>query len=152
MRYFEDFTPGEVITHPGITVNEQEIIEFATQFDPQSFHTDAVAAVESSFGTLVASGWHTCAITMRMLCESYILESASMGSPGVDEIRWHKPVRPGDTLRLRLTVVDSRRSRSKPDRGIVRSNTETLNQHDEVVLTFSGMGMFRCRSLTDDPA
>lgn len=146
MRYFEDFTPGEVITHPGITISEQEIIEFARKFDPQLFHTDPTAALDSAFGGLVASGWHTGSITMRMLCESYILDSASMGSPGVDEVRWRKPVRPGDTLSLRVTVRETRRSRSKPDRGVVHMTTETLNQHGDVVMSFAGMGMYRCRS------
>ncbi len=146
MRYFEDFTPGEVITHPGITISEQEIVEFASRFDPQSFHTDPESAADSTFGGLIASGWHTGSITMRMLCDSYILDSASMGSPGIDEVRWRKPVRPGDTLSVRVKVEKTRRSRSKPDRGVVHMKTETLNQHGDVVMSFAGMGMYRCRT------
>lgn len=146
MRYFEDFTPGEVITHSGLTITEQAIIDFAGHFDPQPFHTDLQAAESSSFGGLIASGWHTGSLTMRMLCDAYILDSASMGSPGIDEVRWLKPVRPGDTLSLRVTIKQTRRSQSKPDRGIVYSRTETLNQHGETVMTFSGMGMYRCRN------
>jgi len=146
VRYFEDFQPGQIITHPGIQVTEEAIIEFASQFDPQPFHTDSQAAANSNFGSLIASGWHTGSLTMRMLCESYIMESRSMGSPGIDKVRWHQPVRPGDTLSIRVTIRETRRSRSKPDRGIVFSDTETLNQHGEVVMSFSGMGMYQCRS------
>ena len=143
MLYLEDFPAGKVITHQGPTVTEAAIIEYASQYDPQYFHTDPEAAKNSIYGGLIASGWHTMSLTMRMLCDSYILHAASMGSPGVDQVRWHKPVRPGDTLSLKVTVTETTRSRSKPDRGIIRSTTETLNQHGEVVMSFNGMGMLK---------
>ncbi len=146
MRYFEDFQEGQVMTYQGPMLSEQEIIEFAVQWDPQSFHTDPGAAAQSIYGGLIASGWHTMAVTMRMMCECYILDAASMGSPGVDEVRWLQPVRPGDTLSLRVTVTHTRRSRSKPDRGVVHSDTEVLNQHGAVVMSFNGMGIFKTRS------
>lgn len=145
MRYFEDFKPGDVMTHEGIRLTEHEIVEFAGKYDPQPFHTDPAAAAETIYGGLIASGWQTASTTMRMMYESFIKDSASMGSPGLDTIRWLKPVRPGDTLTLRVTVKETRRSKSKPDRGIVYSSTETLNQHGDVVMTFSGMGMYGCR-------
>jgi acyl dehydratase len=146
MRYLEDFTPGLVLHYQGPTLSEQAIIEFASQYDPQPFHIDKAAAAERIFGGIIASGWHTMSITMRMLCDCYLLDAASMGSPGIDELRWLQPVRPGDTLALRLTVQDTRRSRSKPDRGIVHSFIEVLNQRDEVVMTIKSMGMFKTRS------
>lgn len=135
------------MTHEGISLTEAEILEFAGKYDPQPFHTDAKAAEQTIYGGLIASGWQTAATTMRMMYDSYIKDSSSMGSPGLDSIRWHKPVRPGDTLTLRVTVEKTRRSRSKPDRGIVYSKTETLNQHGEIVMSFSGMSMYRCRSV-----
>lgn len=146
MHYFEDFSPGQIITHPGITVDEAELVSFASKYDPQSFHTDKSAAQNSIYGGLIASGWHTAAMTMRMLCDSYILDSASMGSPGIDELRWIRPVRPGDHIRLEVTITHTRRSKSKPDRGIVNSQTRVLNQDDVTVMTFSGMGMYKTRS------
>lgn len=145
MRYFEDFKPGDIMTHDGISLSEDDILEFAGKYDPQPFHTDTAAAEQTIYGGIIASGWHTASTTMRMMYESFIRESSSMGSPGLDSIRWLIPVRPGDVLTLRVTVRETRRSRSKPDRGIVFSTTETLNQHGEVVMTFSGMGMYRCR-------
>ena len=145
MRYFEDFKPGDVMTHNGISLSQDEILEFASKYDPQPFHTDPAAAAQTIYGGIIASGWQTASTTMRMMYESFIKDSSSMGSPGLDSIRWLIPVRPGDVLTLRVTVQETRRSRSKPDRGIVISNTETLNQHGEVVMTFSGMSMYRCR-------
>ena len=145
MRYFEDFNPGDIMTHDGISLSQEEIVEFASKYDPQPFHTEPAAAEKTIYGGLIASGWQTAATTMRMIYDSYLKDSSSMGSPGVDSIRWLKPVRPGDILTLRVTVKETRRSRSKPDRGVVFSDTETLNQHGEVVMTFSGMSMYRCR-------
>lgn len=150
MRYFEDFKPGDVMTHNGISLSEDEILEFASKYDPQPFHTDPAAAAQTIYGGIIASGWQTASTTMRMMYESFIKDSSSMGSPGLDSIRWLIPVRPGDVLTLRVTVQETRRSRSKPDRGIVISNTETLNQHGEVVMTFSGMSMYRCRNNKPD--
>ena len=123
-------------------MSRDEIVAFAKDFDPQPFHIDEAAAARSVFHGLLASGWHTTAIFMRMMWDAFLHDAASLGSPGVDEIRWLKPVRPGDTLRARFTVVDVTPSRSKPDRGIVRTFAEILNQDGEVVMTHRGMGMF----------
>ena len=146
--YFENFPVGDVRESPARTVSRDEIIAFAKDFDPQPFHLDEAAASRSIYGGLLASGWHTGAILMRMMCDTFLHDAASLGSPGVDEIRWLKPVRPGDTLRARFTVVEAIPSRSKPDRGIVRSLSEMLNQHGEVVMTVRGMGMFARRPVT----
>jgi acyl dehydratase len=140
--YFEDFQIGRVWEIDGPVLSAQEIIEFATRFDPQYFHVDESAAKGSPFGGLVASGWHTVGICMRLICEAYLLDSASLGSPGVDEVRWTKPVRPDDKLRLRMTVLEATPSRSKPDRGTVLHRWEVFNQHDEVVMKMQGYGMF----------
>ncbi len=143
--YFDDFVPGMVREFGHHAVTKEEIVDFASKYDPQPFHTSEAAAKESIFGGLIASGWMTCAIAMRMVCDDYILKSASMGSPGVDQIRWKLPVRPGDVLRMRLTVLETRASQSKPDRGIVRTRWEVLNQSGELVMTSEGMGMFMRR-------
>ena len=140
--YLDDFRAGEVREFGRHVVTEEEIIDFAKRYDPQPFHVDPEAAKASTFGGLIASGWMTCGVAMRMMCDGYLLQTASMGSPGVDSIRWLQPVRPGDVLRLRLTTREVRPSQSKPDRGIVRTGWEMLNQCDQVVLTMEGMGMF----------
>jgi acyl dehydratase len=145
MLYFEDFPPGDVRESPVRTVTRDEILTFARQFDPQPFHLDDEAAKRSIFGGLLASGWHTCAIYMRLMWETFLKDTASLGSPGVDEIRWVKPVRPGDSLRVRFTVVEAVPSRSKPDRGIVRVLSEVFNQHGEIVMTMRGLGMYARR-------
>jgi acyl dehydratase len=142
MLYFEDFPPGDVRESPARTVTRDEIVAFAREFDPQPFHTDEAAAKATIYGGLIASGWHTVAIYMRLMWDSYLKETSSLGSPGVDEVRWLKPVRPGDTLRARFTVLEAVPSRSKPDRGIVRSLSEVFNQHGEVVMTLRGLGLF----------
>ena len=147
-RYFEDYVPGSVHEFGGVPVEESEIIEFAKRFDPQEFHTDPEAAARGPFGGLIASGWHTTALMMRMLVDSYLSPASSLGSPGVDELRWPRPVRPGDTLRVRATVLEAKRSRSKPDRGMVRTLTEVLNQNGEVVMTVNAMTLIRCRNAT----
>jgi len=145
MRYLEDFTPGEVIEYQGPTVTEEEIVRFATEFDPQPFHVDKEAAESTMFGGLIASGWHTAAMMMRLLVDGYISDSASLGSPGIDELRWVKPVRPGDTLKVRVHVDEVTPSRSKPHMGVLKSHTEVLNQDDEIVMTLRGMGMYKTR-------
>ena len=145
MLYFEDFPPGDVRESPARTVTREEMLAFAREFDPQPFHTDEEAAKKTIFSGLIASGWHTVAISMRLMWETYLVDTASLGSPGVDEVRWLKPVRPGDTLRARFTVVEAIPSRSKPDRGVVRSLSEVLNQHGEVVMTLRGLGLFARR-------
>lgn len=144
-RYFEDYVPGSVHEFGSITVEEAEMINFARSFDPQVFHIDPEAAQQSIFGGLVASGWHTASLTMRLLVDHYISHVASLGSPGVEELRWLKPVRPGDTLSVRIILLEAQRSRSKPDQGFIRGSTEVLNQHGEVVMTMKSGGFVRCR-------
>ena len=143
--YLDDFHPGAVREAGPCAVTREEIIDFATRYDPQPFHVDEDAARETMFGGLISSGWMTIGIAMRLYVDSFLHEAASLGSPGVDQIRWVQPVRPGDTLRLRTTVREVKPSQSKPDRGIVFTHWEVLNQKDEVVLTMEGMGMFRRR-------
>ena len=145
MRYFEDFKPGETVALGSHTITTGEIIAFGRQFDPQPFHVDEEAARQTMFGGLIASGWHTGSLAMRLFCDGVIGDTASLGSPGIDEMRWIKPVRPGDTLSLRVTVTDCVPSRSKPDRGIVRSLMELSNQHGEVVVSIKGMNLIRRR-------
>ena len=144
-RYFEDYTPGTIFDCGSITVDPAEIVEFARRYDPQYFHTDPEAAKRSAFGGLIASGWQTAGLAMRLLVEGYLSSVASLGSPGIDELRWTKPVRPGDVLHVRVTVLEAKRSRSKPDRGIVHSLIEVTNQNGESVMSFKGMNLFLCR-------
>ena len=145
MLYFEDFLPGETVEIGRHTFTEKEIVAFAAQFDPQPFHTDPEAAKDTFFGGLIASGWHTCAIGMRLMVQHYIGRAASAGSPGVENIRWLAPVRPGDTITYRRVILEARPSESKPDIGLVRSRSEALNQRGETVMTMEGWGMFRRR-------
>lgn len=140
--YFEDFKVGDSIEVGSRTVTEDEIIAFATQFDPQPFHVDKEAAARSIFGGLIASGWHTCSMMMRLLADGFLNNSSSMGSPGVDQLRWLKPVRAGDTLTLNLVTLESKPSASKPDRGVVTTEWRATNQHGELVLTVRGLSMF----------
>jgi acyl dehydratase len=144
-RWFEDYVPGAVHEFGSMTVEEDEVLAFGRRFDPQPFHTDTEAAKETEYGGLIASGWHTAALMMRMYSDHYLSHVATLVSPGIDEMRWLLPVRPGDTLSMRVTVLDARRSRSKPDRGLVRSAVEVLNQRGEVVMTLTGLNFFRCR-------
>jgi len=146
-RFFEDYRVGEVFEFGDELVTEQEIVEFANRYDPQPFHVDPAAATNSSFGGLIASGWMTAGIMMRMLVEHFISREAGMGSPGIDELRWLRPVRPGDRLRIRVTILETRRSSSKPDRGMVLTLDEVLNQDGDVVMTLKGWGMYRARTL-----
>ena len=150
-RFFEDYRIGEVAEFGDYEITSLEIIEFAKRYDPQLFHTDPEAAKQSSFGGLVASGWMSASVLMRMLVDHYISPVASMGSPGVDALRWLKPVKPGDRLRARVEVVGKRRSQSKPDRGLIHFVQQGLNQHGELVIAFNGMGMYRCRSTEPGP-
>ena len=143
--YWEDFPVGQVREFGRYEVTREAVLAFARDFDPQPFHLDDAAAEASLFGRLAASGWHTCAMTMRMLCEGYLLESAALGSPGVEKLSWLKPVYPGDVLHVRLEVVEARPMASRPTVGLVRSRTTVLNQADEPVLTMEGVGMFRRR-------
>jgi acyl dehydratase len=142
-RYFEDFQVGDSIdlghTSP---ITAEEIISFARQYDPQPFHIDPELAKETFFGGLIASGWQTCSLFMRLMVDSLINDTISLGSPGVDEIRWHKPVRPGDALHARLTVISATASRSRSDLGIVRSRSEVFNQKDELVASLAATHFF----------
>ncbi|MFP5399979.1 MAG: MaoC family dehydratase, partial [Gammaproteobacteria bacterium] len=129
IRYrWEDFPVGSVREFGAATLTREAVIAFARDFDPQPFHLDDAAAEASLFGRLSASGWHTCALAMRMMCDAYLLESSSLGSPGVDHLRWLKPVFPGDTLRMRMEVLEARPMNSRPDVGLLRTRWEVINQ------------------------
>lgn len=141
-RYFEDFQPGEVFDLGSRTVTQDEIIAFAREYDPQPFHVDPARAQDSFFGGLIASGWHTASMYMRLFVDNLLNDSDSMGSPGIDELRWLKPVRPGDTLRAGFTVLECIPSRSRPTLGIVRGRGEMRNGADEVVMTVTSVGFF----------
>lgn len=144
-RYLEDYTVGDVHTLGPITVTEDEIVQFGKTFDPQFFHTDPKTAKQSVYGGLIASGWHTCGLFMRLFVEHYLPGHASLGSPGVDELRWLMPVRPDDDLTLRITVHKVKPSRSKPDRGVLFSFCEMLNQANDLVATMMAMNLIRYR-------
>jgi acyl dehydratase len=144
-RYFEDYTPGAVYEFGSIAVTEAEIIEFARRYDPQEMHIDPEAAARGNFGGLIASGWQTATIMMRLLVDRFLPKNASLGSPGIDELRWVRPVRPGDVLRIRVSILDATRSRSKPDRGMVRTLVEVLNQSGEIVMSLKPMNIIGCR-------
>jgi acyl dehydratase len=145
-RHFEDFVPGAIFEYGEIPVTEAEIIEFARRFDPQYIHVDHERAVQGPFGGLIASGWHTTAMMMRLIVDNFLPTRASLGSPGIDELRWLLPVRPGDALSVRLSVLEATRSRSKPDRGVVRTLCEVLNQEKVVVMSLKAMNIIVCRS------
>ena len=144
-NYLEDFAVGMTFRSNDMDVDVEQIRRFAGEFDPQPFHLDDAAAGQSLFGQLVASGWHTCAMAMRMICDAYLLDSASLGSPGIERLAWPKPVFPGDILRMRSTVVAARVLASRPTVGVVRTRSEMLNQRDEIVLTMEGAGFFSRR-------
>jgi acyl dehydratase len=137
-RYFEDYRVGMVDEFGDIRVSAEEIVAFARRYDPQPMHVGP--------GEVIASGWHTAAMVMRLFVEHYLSKVATLPSPGIDELRWMHPVRPGDTLRVRVTVTETHLSRSKPDRGIVRSLVEVLNQANDVVMSFRPMNLMRCRN------
>ena len=147
MRFFEDFGVGEVVEFGDRLVTADEIVAFAKEWDPQPFHVDPEAAKDSQIGELIASGWHTGCLLMRMMCDAYLLDSASEGAPGVDEIRWLKPVRPGDRLRARRTTLSARVSRSRPQIGIVEFDYQVANQNGEAVLTMRGSSFMRRREV-----
>jgi acyl dehydratase len=144
-RYFEDYVPGAVFEFGAVALDEAQIVEFGRQYDPQPFHVDAQRAASGPFGGVIASGWQTASLMMWLLVEHFLPRAAGLGSPGVDELRWLAPVRPGDRLSLRITVTDARRSRTKPDRGLVHTSNEVLNQRSEVVMTVKAMTLMRCR-------
>ena len=140
-RYFEDYLPAAVYEYGYLTVTEAEIVEFARRFDPQPIHMDPEFAAAGPFGGLIASGWHTASVMMRLFTDHYLSGVASLASPGIDELRWPAPVRPGDQLRLRTTIMEARVSRSKPDRGLVRTQAELLNSGDRTVLSLVAMNL-----------
>ncbi|MFZ3048793.1 MAG: MaoC family dehydratase [Desulfatirhabdiaceae bacterium] len=148
-RYFEDYVEG--ITHEfgTISVEADEVIDFAKRFDPQPFHTDPEAGRQSIYGGLIASGWHTASLMMRLFVDHFLSHVASLGSPGVDELRWLKPVYPGDLLSLRVTVIEAKRSNSKPDRGLIRTDIQVLNQHHDVAMTMKALNFISCRQTSD---
>lgn len=143
--YWEDFPAGSAREFPPRSLERNDILDFARRFDPQPFHIDEASARESHFGGLIASGWHVCSFAMRMLCDGYLLDTASMGSPGVERIRWHAPARPGDLLRLRSEVLEARLLNSRPGVGLLLTRWEMFNQDDVLVMSMEGHGMVRCR-------
>jgi acyl dehydratase len=145
-RYFEDYLPGAVFEYGEVPVTEAEIVEFARRFDPQYIHVDLKRAAQGPFGGLIASGWHTAAMMMRLIVDNFLPKRASLGSPGIDELRWLRPVRPGDVLSVQLSILEATRSRSKPDRGVVRTLCEILNGNREVVMSLKAMNIIACRS------
>ena len=147
-RYFEDYVAGTIHEFGTITVEEDEIIAFGRRFDPQVFHTVPEAAKSTIYTGLIASGWHTAALMMRLFVDNFLSQVASLGSPGVDELRWLVPVRPGDTLSLRVTILKTNRSRSKPDRGVVLSLIEVLNQDRIVAMSMKAVNFLLCRPST----
>jgi acyl dehydratase len=145
-RYFEDYLPGSVYEYGHLEVTEQEIIEFADKFDPQPIHTDPVAAASGPFSGLIASGWHTTGIFMRIFADHYLSGVASLGSPGIDELRWPIPLRPGDRVYLRTTILQARPSRTKPDRGVIHTRAELIQQDEQAVLQLVAVNLLRRRS------
>ncbi len=144
-RYFEDYTVGVEQEVGSVGMSESEIIEFANKYDPQDFHTDPEKAAKGPFGGLIASGWHTIAVVMRLLVDSYLDNASSLGSPGIDELRWLAPVRPGNVLTVKAEVVNARRSSSKPDRGLIHTNVEVRNQDGVMVMTMKAINLVACR-------
>jgi acyl dehydratase len=145
-RYFEDYQAGAVYEYGYASVTEAEILAFARQFDPQPIHVDPAYAASGPFGGLIASGWHTAGILMRLFADHFLSRVASLASPGIDELRWATPLRPGDTLRLRTTIVEARASRSRPDRGLIRTRGELLNQDDGTALSLVAMNLLLRRA------
>lgn len=144
-RYLEDYIPGSSFEYGPISVSESEIIEFASKFDPQDIHINREKAARGHFKGLIASGWHTSSLMMRLYADHFLSAVGSIASPGLDELRWPVPVRPGDSLRLRVTVLESRLSRSKPDRGMMRALVELTNQRGEIVMTAKTMNVMMRR-------
>jgi acyl dehydratase len=151
-RYFEDYIAGSMHEYGSILVEQEEIISFAERFDPQVFHTDPEGAKNTIYEGLIASGWHSCGLMMRLFADHFLPKRASLGSPGVDELRWNKPVRPGDELSIRVTILETKRSRSKPDRGIVHSSIEVMNQDRDVVMSMKAVNLFLCRQMSNPEA
>lgn len=145
MRWYDDYETGEKFILGSVEIDEKEILEFANKYDPQLFHVDKDAATQSLYGGLIASGWHTGSLMMRLLAEDFLGES-SMGSPGLQELSWFAPVRPGDTLTLHIEILSKRLSKSKPDRGFLTCRNDLVNQHDVVVMRTVPLMMIALRS------
>jgi len=148
LSHWEDFAVGSVAHYGPRTITREEIIAFANEFDPQSMHADEEAARGTMRGGLVASGWHICAVQMRMIADGFVLAAASMGSPGVEEVRWLKPVRPGDSLTVRATVLDTRPSQSRPGMGLIKFRYDMLDQSEECVMTLVSTMLIARRGFT----
>lgn len=144
-RWLDWYVTGAVHELGTIAVEEQEVLDFARRFDPQPIHIDPDYAATGPFKGLIASGWHTAGLMMRLYAEHYLSPASSLASPGLDELRWLRPVRPGDVLSVRVTIEDSRPSTSKPDRGVVRSTIEVFNQLEEPVMTMRAVNMIAAR-------
>jgi acyl dehydratase len=145
VRYFEDYVPGLVVDCGSFTVDEAEIIGFARRYDPQPFHVDPEAAAAGPFGGIIASGWQTGSLMMRQLVEGFISPESGLGAAGIDQIRWPRPVRPGDTLNVRGIVLEARLSQSKPDRGIIRTRMEAINADGDLAMSMEGINFVRVR-------
>ena len=143
--FFENYIKGTVLEFGPLEVDETEVLEFALRYDPQPFHIDHEAAKKSTYEGIIVSGWQTCSFVMRALVDNYFSPVSSLGSPGIDELRWILPVRPGDKLMVRATVVETKHSHSKPDRGIVHTFIETINQHEDLVMSFRSVNFMLCR-------
>lgn len=150
--FFEDFTPGWTGTFGPVTVTKEAIVAFASEFDPQPFHMDEEAAKDTFVGALIASGWHTCSLTMRLIADGFLLDAAAQGAPGIEEVKWLRPVRPGDSLRARIRVVEARVSRNRPEIGLARFETQVLNGRDEAVMTQANWIMIARRGTPWPPA
>jgi acyl dehydratase len=151
-HYWEDFPPGWTYESGARVLSAADIVAFASDWDPQRFHVDEQAAKQTPFGGLIASGWQSCGVAMRLMCDGYLLESACVGSPGIEELRWLKPVRPGDALRLRATALESTPSQKQAGRGTTLFRWELLNQEDTVVLSMRGRQYFVRRTPAQQPA
>jgi acyl dehydratase len=149
-RYFEDYRPGAVHTAGAIAVTESDIVDFARRYDPQPMHTDPEFAARGRFGGLIASGWHTGAMMMRLFADNFLSPASSLASPGLDELRWQLPVRPGDVLSLRITILEARRSRKNPEQGVIRSHVEVLNQTGAVLMSLKPISLVRRRPVQDN--
>jgi acyl dehydratase len=145
-RYFEDYVPGAIYEFGSIALSQDDILEFGRRYDPQYLHVDPDRAGRGPYGGLIASGWQTMATVMRLFADNFLPDGTSLGSPGIDELRWLKPVRPGDILRIRVTILHARASKSKPDRGLVETLLEAFNQRDEIVATLRAVNFIARRN------
>ncbi len=144
-RFFEDYIAGTTHVLGSVTVDEAEVVEFAGRYDPQSIHTDREAAIAGPFGGLIASGWQTAGLMMSLYATRYLSDASSIASPGMDDLRWLRPVRPGDQLTVTVNIVEATRSRSKPDRGVVRTDIRVSNQDGDDVMSMLAVNMISCR-------